>query len=129
MQHEYEFLARLVDPETGKNRDINIIIDGGRLAIQIDGYGDKYSVNGEGSPIVVDFYNNKLKVLVWADINKEDTTHSIDLDGAKEDKRVEKDSDGNCIYCGQKCYDGEMCDEQQAGGFNHNKVMETQDDA
>ena len=29
----------------------------------------------------------------------------------------EKDDDGNCIYCGQKCWDGEMCDEQQAGGF------------
>ena len=30
----------------------------------------------------------------------------------------EKDDDGNCKYCGQKCFEGEMCDEQQAGGFN-----------
>lgn len=100
-QHEYEFLARLVDPETFKEKDVTITIDGGRLAIQIDKYGDKCSVDGEGSPIVVDFYNYRLKVLVWADINKEDPTHSIDLDGDKEDKRVE----------------------------DHNKAMKTQDDA
>jgi hypothetical protein len=31
----------------------------------------------------------------------------------------EKDDNGNCKYCGQKCWEGEMCDEQQAGGFNN----------
>ena len=31
---------------------------------------------------------------------------------------IEMDEDENCIYCGNKCYNGEMCDEQQAGGFN-----------
>jgi len=25
--------------------------------------------------------------------------------------------DGKCEYCGAKCFEGEMCDEQQAGGF------------
>lgn len=30
---------------------------------------------------------------------------------------IDKDEDGNCLYCGQKCFRGEMCDEQQAGGF------------
>lgn len=34
------------------------------------------------------------------------------------DEEVEKDDDGNCVYCGQKCWEGQMCDEQQAGGFN-----------
>jgi hypothetical protein len=32
---------------------------------------------------------------------------------------IDKDDDGNCKYCGQKCWEGEMCDEQQAGGFNN----------
>ena len=27
------------------------------------------------------------------------------------------DDQGNCMYCGEKCYDGQMCDEQQAGEF------------
>ena len=30
---------------------------------------------------------------------------------------IEVDIDENCVYCGQKCWEGEMCDEQQAGGF------------
>ena len=33
-------------------------------------------------------------------------------------EELELDEESNCIYCGQKCYDGDMCDEQQAGGFN-----------
>jgi hypothetical protein len=32
---------------------------------------------------------------------------------------LETDDDGNCVYCGGKCFEGEMCDEQQAGGFNN----------
>lgn len=31
---------------------------------------------------------------------------------------MDVDMDENCVYCGQKCWEGEMCDEQQAGGFN-----------
>jgi len=32
----------------------------------------------------------------------------------------------NCIYCGQRCQDGEMCDEQQADGF-HDKTFTRQE--
>ena len=28
------------------------------------------------------------------------------------------DEDGNCQYCGKECWNGDLCDEQQAGGFN-----------
>lgn len=31
--------------------------------------------------------------------------------------KVNVDDEDNCIYCGQKCWQGDMCDEQQAGGF------------
>lgn len=31
---------------------------------------------------------------------------------------IDINADGNCLYCGQECWDGELCDEQQAGGFN-----------
>jgi len=36
--------------------------------------------------------------------------------------RLDKDDEGNCLYCGQKCWQGDMCDEQQAGGFNAPEV-------
>jgi hypothetical protein len=39
----------------------------------------------------------------------------------KNVEEIEKDENGNCVYCGQKCWKdgGQMCDEQQAGGFNN----------
>lgn len=43
------------------------------------------------------------------------------IEEAEEDwifiESVNVDREDNCIYCGQKCWLGEMCDEQQAGGF------------
>ena len=59
----------------------------GKIYIHIDGYGDACSLDGEGEPIVVDFYNKKLQVLIWSDINKQDPTHVIDLAEAKEKNR------------------------------------------
>lgn len=31
---------------------------------------------------------------------------------------INTDDNGNCIFCGEECFKGEMCDEQQADGFN-----------
>ena len=39
-----------------------------------------------------------------------------------EQEELDMDDEGNCLYCGQKCWDGQMCDEQQAGGFNKEDV-------
>lgn len=33
------------------------------------------------------------------------------------EEEFETDDNGNCKYCGEDCSLGEMCDEQQAGGF------------
>jgi hypothetical protein len=35
-------------------------------------------------------------------------------------EEFDTDDEGNCLYCGQDCFSGagQMCDEQQAGGFN-----------
>lgn len=35
-----------------------------------------------------------------------------------KDDEIEKDDDEMCSFCGERCWEGEMCDEQQAGGFN-----------
>lgn len=34
-----------------------------------------------------------------------------------QEENLDLDDEGNCLYCGQDCFEGEMCDEQQAGGF------------
>jgi hypothetical protein len=56
---------------------------------------------------------------------EDDYEEDFDADGEvtisdyDDEENCDKDDDGNCLYCGQKCWEGEMCDEQQAGGFNN----------
>jgi len=59
------------------------------LDIDIAGYGDKSSRPGYGTPIHLSLYAGTLTLRVWADINQEEPTHTIDLEGARENKRIE----------------------------------------
>lgn len=59
----------------------------GSLVISVEGYGDSASVDGAGHPILLELYEGKLRLHVWADINKEDPTHTIELEGARESAR------------------------------------------
>jgi hypothetical protein len=75
----------------GENGNIFIFQDDGKLGFIIDVYGQN------------DHHDT---MQVWEE----------DLEDGTED--MDKDDNGNCLYCGKKCWDGEMCDEQQAGGFS-----------
>jgi len=88
----------LVSGETGVIRDqaggdgkiritTNIMKHG--VLIYAEGYGDKTSEPPHGSPVVLELYEGKLRLIVWADINQEDPTHTIDLSGAMESNRKE----------------------------------------
>jgi hypothetical protein len=96
-----EMTCELIDPATKIERMTVVKVSGGQISIHIEGFGDNASGDNYGEPIVIDLHDNKLQVFLWGDINDEDITHSIDMTGAMLDKRVE----------------------------DHNKVMETQDDA
>ena len=58
----------------------------GALLIHLDGYGDFCSADGQGTVVVVELANGCPRVLVWADINQEDPTHTITLEDAREDR-------------------------------------------
>lgn len=58
------------------------------IEIQAEGYGDSSSNVGSGSPIFIEWYDGKLRVHLFGDINREDPTHSIDLEGARESARI-----------------------------------------
>ena len=58
------------------------------VCIQPDGTGDHNSGVSDGFPVVVEFCDGKPRVHVWADINQEDATHTIELDGALESRRA-----------------------------------------
>jgi hypothetical protein len=57
------------------------------VMIGAEGYGEKTAADGAGFPVVVEFHEGKFRVLVWSDIDEEDPTHIISLEGAREDAR------------------------------------------
>jgi len=66
-----------------------IILDDETLLINVEGYGDCCSSDGQGTPIFIEIWEGELRVCVWSDINREDATHRISLEGAREEKREE----------------------------------------
>ena len=57
------------------------------VCISAEGYGDKGTAAGHGTPILLERGASGLVLHVWADINQEDPTHTIDLSGALESRR------------------------------------------
>ena len=81
----------LLDETTGRTLKASASFDtGGYLCISIEGYGDLHSRDGEECPVIIDYFDDKVNVVVWGNINKEDPTDKIDLKGAKESKRFKK---------------------------------------
>jgi len=58
------------------------------LCVRLEGYGDCYSADGHGAPVLIEVLDGKARVIVWGDINQEDPTHVIDLSGALETART-----------------------------------------
>ena len=56
------------------------------LEIEIKGLGT-LAEQGNGRTVLVEFYDDKWWVRVWADINQEDPTHIIDMSRALEHNR------------------------------------------
>lgn len=67
----------------------NVSLSGGGIDVKIEGYGDYSSQNGHGTPVFLELYRGELRLVVFADINSEEPTHIISLEGAREDKRKE----------------------------------------
>ena len=80
----------LHDNWTGDPQKIPCTIecDNNSILIRPQGYGDASSKDGCGWPIVVEYYQKEIRVLVWGNINNGDPTHIISLTGAEESKRA-----------------------------------------
>lgn len=68
---------------------LKVTIKANRNGIEIcpEGYGDMTTEDGHGAPIFLEFYDGKLVLRAWADINQEDPTHQIDMEEARESNR------------------------------------------
>ena len=59
-----------------------ITMDG--FFLMFKGYGDAHSGVDHGAPILIEIDKGALRVVVWSDINHEDSTHSVSLRDALE---------------------------------------------
>jgi len=83
--------SKLKDLDSGEKLTVTLLNNGIEVAIGIEGYGDNTSTNGLGVPIVLEFNDGKLRLHVYSNINSEDPTHTISLEGAREDNRETPD--------------------------------------
>ena len=73
--------------------ECRITADPSGIYIRPAGYGDFCSADGEGCPVMLEYYNGEMRVAVWPNINEEDRVDIISLEGAKEDVREDDEDD------------------------------------
>jgi hypothetical protein len=89
------------------HREIELQIEAGGIAIRPVGYGDKTSLDGQGSPVFVEFRNGIPVVVIWDDITEEEPSHVISLENATESNRREwSEPEPDCIVCDKMQYFG-----------------------
>lgn len=86
--HDQGILFVLEDCVGGEDKlEGRIKVGSTRIELFINGYGTSSMEPGFGSPIYIEFYQGSLRLLVWDDINQEEPTYEISLEGALESKR------------------------------------------
>jgi len=73
--------------ESSHCHSVDVIEEKQGLSIRPENTG---CYDGSFAPILVEFVDGKPRLCVWADINKQDPTHIIDLSGAMESARKEE---------------------------------------
>lgn len=76
------------DPKQTGSLKVRVAATCSAISIFPEGYGDFGSADGHGSPVFLELYEGRLRLIVFSDINEQDPT-IIDLDGAREDRRIE----------------------------------------
>ena len=84
---------KLADADSESLGLLPIRIEASDFAISIfaEGHGDFGSEDGHGCPLFIEFYQGRLRVIAFPDINKEDP-QIIDLNGSREDHRSSEDT-------------------------------------
>jgi hypothetical protein len=83
-----EIPVTLLDQESKETRRAIVRVGPLGIEVAVEGYGDATTRNGFGAPIFIELQDKVLMVHLWADINQEDPTHSVCMEGALEDKRA-----------------------------------------
>lgn len=80
----------LIDADTDftTKLPIRIAISPNGVSVYAEGYGDGGSAEGHGTPVFLELYRGELRAIIWADINSEEPTQIIPLNGARESNRL-----------------------------------------
>ncbi|MEI8375324.1 MAG: hypothetical protein WCJ35_21090 [Planctomycetota bacterium] len=80
-------LKDVSDCHSGK-QPVTVSVENHNLALIVhpEGYG---VYDDDSAPILLERHEGKLRLIVWADINDQEPTHIIGLEGAKVDMRQE----------------------------------------
>ena len=66
---------------------LRLFAENGQFWIRPEGYGEKGTIDGEGSPVGMEIWQGRLRLIVFDDINSEDP-QIIDLENASEACRI-----------------------------------------
>lgn len=76
------------DVEDGKKRVVGVEQESNGVALNIPDHGEMCTVPGRGPIVFLEFRSGVPYLLVWADIQKEEPTHTISLERANEKYRL-----------------------------------------
>lgn len=77
--------------DTPSELEVHVEFRNGSIFLYPKGYGDYCSEDGHGCPAVIELAEGKLRIVAWTDINIEDSTTIVELDGAREGLRTKDD--------------------------------------
>lgn len=82
-----EIVVPLRDVDNGGRCAVRVRTASTGIDIACDGLGTRDMLPGHGANVYLERQGGRWRLLVWADINQEDPTHTIDLSGASEGLR------------------------------------------
>jgi len=82
-----EFRVNIRNYNNDKLQRVHFFAGSDGIDISPVGYGNKTSEDGYGVPIFIETTEEGLRLVVWADINNEEPTHIINLEGARDSAR------------------------------------------
>jgi len=78
----------LGDAESGNNPTVcEVSVTDRCVTLRVEGHGNCNMANGHGDVVALEILKGVPRLLIWDDINREDTTQVVLLDGAKETRR------------------------------------------
>jgi hypothetical protein len=87
----YELTDQCDQPNDKPTLPIKIVGNGGQILIGFQGYGEHGADVEHATPVLIEVWDGKLRVIIWSDVNQEDPTHTIELEAARENNRQNLD--------------------------------------